>query len=517
MTGSDDFDVVFIGGGISTAMTLLGLITDVGEAPRAEGFRLKMAVIDDHGELGGGLAYGARGGSSSLIITSLEDFCPEPIRSQFVAWLDKNQGEAFGAFSESGGDLSDEWAATNEAALQAGRYDELYLPRSVFGMFVKDLLLNAVSATEWLSLEHVAGEAVSVRTGSTSTIRVIENSSGQTRSISGRSVVLAIGTPPQRLLFPESRAVDCRFIDQVYEPSISSQLQRLRQGLRGTSNTELMLIGSNATALDVLFNVLDDNELDAMIDRVTVLSPQGRFPHKISERSVDFSARSLEALIASEEPIQAVDIGQAVRADQARAEHAGLNIAEILPAINARAMEALGRCDVEQTQIFAETIGVEIGRVQRRAGGLYSDLFLRLQQSGRLRHVRGKFEFVEEAGAGKLRVFGRNEHGLPVELHGSVSAIINCAGFETLGTKTSSALVRSLISNGIVTVNGSQRGFRVADDFSASPGIYVNGPCLAGNVVQGRPIWHMEHCGRILSVATELSPILAERVLQTHR
>ena len=517
VTQCDDFDVVFIGGGISTASTLTDLITTVGQAQRPPGFQLNVAVVDDHGELGGGLAYGARGGPSSLIITNLQDFCPEPTRSRFVAWLGSNRDAAFEAFFECKGQLSQEWIEQSEAAFLDEDYDQLYLPRSVFGAFMKAMLLEEAEAADWLTLEHIVGSAVGVCSSSELTVGVIEQSTGDTIHLSARNVVLGIGTPPQRPIFGDIAIGDCRFVDKVYEPTITEQLDQLRQALSRAPQANVLLVGSNATALDVLFNIIDDIELNAMIEQITVLSPQGSFPHRLTAKSVDFSAAALESLINQDEPISAYEIGRAVIADQNRATDSGRNIAEILPAINSRVMEALRRCDSEQTRIFAETIGVEIGRIQRRAGGVYFDTSEQLQRSGRLTHIRGRFDAVEEADSGMLRVLGKNDHGLSVELEHEVAAVINCTGFELLGAETSSPLVRSLLDNGIVTINGSHRGFTVADDFSASPGVYVNGPCLAGNVIEGKPVWHMEHCGRILDVASRLSPILAERVLQDPR
>jgi hypothetical protein len=35
------------------------------------------------------------------------------------------------------------------------------------------------------------------------------------------------------------------------------------------------------------------------------------------------------------------------------------------------------------------------------------------------------------------------------------------------------------------------------------------GPLLAGNVINGSPVWHMEHCGRISTFGSALGPRLA--------
>jgi uncharacterized NAD(P)/FAD-binding protein YdhS len=52
----------------------------------------------------------------------------------------------------------------------------------------------------------------------------------------------------------------------------------------------------------------------------------------------------------------------------------------------------------------------------------------------------------------------------------------------------------------------------VNDEMEASPGLFVLGPLLAGNVVNGTAIWHVEHCGRISRFARDLAGILRERL-----
>jgi hypothetical protein len=46
----------------------------------------------------------------------------------------------------------------------------------------------------------------------------------------------------------------------------------------------------------------------------------------------------------------------------------------------------------------------------------------------------------------------------------------------------------------------------------AADRLYVMGPLLSGNLVEGRPVWHMEHCGRISSYGAELGRRLASEL-----
>ena len=65
--------------------------------------------------------------------------------------------------------------------------------------------------------------------------------------------------------------------------------------------------------------------------------------------------------------------------------------------------------------------------------------------------------------------------------------------------------------------NAASTGLLVNDEMEASPGLFVLGPLLAGNVVKGTPIWHVEHCGRISHCASELAEILNKRLTVARR
>ena len=59
-----------------------------------------------------------------------------------------------------------------------------------------------------------------------------------------------------------------------------------------------------------------------------------------------------------------------------------------------------------------------------------------------------------------------------------------------------------------------ENGIAVGPGLRAADGLYVMGPLLAGNIVQGRPVWHMEHCGRISAYGSRLGRQLAQELEQ---
>ena len=88
--------------------------------------------------------------------------------------------------------------------------------------------------------------------------------------------------------------------------------------------------------------------------------------------------------------------------------------------------------------------------------------------------------------------------------------VINCSGSSGLNNKNISPLLNQLKNSGLCTPTSSNHGFIVGDNFDVLPGLYINGPLLAGNVVGDMGIWHVEHCGRIISFAKKIAKIIIE-------
>ena len=90
--------------------------------------------------------------------------------------------------------------------------------------------------------------------------------------------------------------------------------------------------------------------------------------------------------------------------------------------------------------------------------------------------------------------------------------VINCAGSRGLTDSVMSPLLRQLCNSGLCPPTQSKQGLVVGNNFEITDGFYVNGPLLAGNVVNGMGIWHVEHCGRIISFAKQI----ARHLIATH-
>ena len=92
--------------------------------------------------------------------------------------------------------------------------------------------------------------------------------------------------------------------------------------------------------------------------------------------------------------------------------------------------------------------------------------------------------------------------------------MVNCGGPGKFLTDADTSLPARLIDRGLCRATPFGGGIAVDASLAAAPRLYVMGPLLAGNLVKGAPVWHMEHCGRISSFGSALGTDLA-RTLTT--
>ena len=72
-------------------------------------------------------------------------------------------------------------------------------------------------------------------------------------------------------------------------------------------------------------------------------------------------------------------------------------------------------------------------------------------------------------------------------------------------------LLKNLIERNLLIPNDSGIGFDVNTDFEASKDLFILGPLLAGNVIDDKPLWHLEHCGRIIWSSSKMAQKWAKK------
>lgn len=506
--GAPVYDLAFVGAGASTSYVLLSLLDLLAERPRAEPLRL--VVVERAPDPFPGVAYGSRAARTALLITPLRDFLPHGERQLFSEWLAENKQWAFEEFLAAGGPFSARWTARHREELERNDFEDLFLPRYLFGVYLAQRVRAAIdraTAAGAVSVEEIRDDVLAIDpTPEGQRIR------GAERTLHAARTVLATGSAPIRPRLAAAPGTAAVLVDSPFE-GMDEACRRIRDLGEALSSDEaplhVVLVGGNAGTMDMLFQV---NDIRAVGERgavFTVLTPGGQLPERM-ERSgkVEFSADTLAALRGSE-GVRAAAVFQAALADIARGRAAGLTVADTLAPISRGVMALLPLLSEEETLEFAGHWGVELGRHQRRAGWEYWEVVDELADQQRLGTVAGHFTGLAPTEGRGVRVVYEVE-GRVAELQQAADVVINCGGPPRMLADADPSLVATLIARGVVRPTPHGGGIQVHPSLEAAPGLYVMGPLLAGNIVNGAPVWHMEHCGRISAFGSALGRQLAD-------
>lgn len=511
------YDLVFIGAGISSAYTLLNYLRILKENPGKH--PLKIAVLEKTGEYWMGVPYGKKTGSNPLLITSLREFiAQDDERKHFSDWLSENKDWVFSAAIPIKGKMMKKWWADHAEEIAQGNWDDVFIPRKAFGLYLQQEVENAITEAKensLLSLDYLDAQVEIVRKmGDEYQISLLTNS-GEIQKISASKTVLAVGSPPNIGFWKDQEKLEASgltYIQNVYEPGMSKTLEILGQIAQKQENKGkrgVLIIGSNASTLDTLFTFSNEETEENRVDHYYILSPNASFPHRISKNptSNQFEAKNL-VLLKENGNFNAPDILQAVQKDCAEAEANGFRISDIFPEISRSMIACLDCLSMEEQKRFVAKESIEIGKLQRRAGYEYLDVVEMLRSQGRLTMISGRFtRFVEMRGENAVFEYAQGRNGENTELEIPVQLIINCAGFQDLANPPK-GLISNLIEEGICQTNESKRGFLMNENFETQPNFYIMGPLVAGNVNKRLRVWHAESCTRIIALSKQLAEVL---------
>ncbi len=487
------FDLTFVGAGISTAFTLRSVLATYDEEQKQT---CRIAIVDPSPDHFAGIAYGIRSGPTARIITTLDEFLAPPELDDFVGWLRHNADAALDACRRAGGTQSSRWLELHRADIEQGRCGHLYLPRRLFGAYVGARLAEAIADAESCGATIVLVEDSVDRID-----RDGDRFSLSTRHhgrVTSRRVVLAVGTPMRAPLFDGiDLGPGTLLIEDPYERGLADSVATVSDHVQRIDGRppRIVIVGANATMLDLLYQFEDDPAVAESTPTYCVVSPRGVLPPRAGQtRGRTPTLPHLDALESLPE-IKAHDVLRAVLDDLAHHGAPAEEVAWLIPSVNDAIGRIIGHLDADEKTVFANSVGTEIGRFQRRAGDDYSQVVDDLDAEGRIERVRGRFDELMATRAGD-----------------QADVIINATGSAGLAPGVS-PLLDSLVGAGLATPTPSNAGFVVDDDYAASPGFFVMGPLLAGNVLDGRPVWHLEHAGRIIEMGTALGRRIGQNPL----
>ncbi|MFI0429062.1 peptidoglycan bridge formation glycyltransferase FemA/FemB family protein [Mariniflexile sp. HMF6888] len=505
--------ITFIGSGISTSFTLLKLFNLI-ENDAHFNHKLIINVIDKSSEFNTGIPYGNRSGFSTLLITSLRNFLPEPELSEFILWLNNNKNYLLSAFKKEGGKLSQKWLEDHKEQIDNNAWEDLFIPRRFFGSYIDEKVKNAIQSLEnkkKIELNFLKGEAIDIL--KENHIYNISLDSGL--KIRTNKMVLSVGSLPVKNLWGTDDFIEkdnFMLVNTPYDPELNSTLKKIKTHLDKAKNRDknVLIVGANASALEILYKLNDTNTNDISLNKFVFLSTQGKAPDaKINEKGKEeFIPINLYKL-KSKQVLTAKAIAEATFKDIKRSEEINLGAASTVETISAAFGNLLANLDKRELEKFACLYGNEIGKKQRCAGLHYSNTIDDLVQKNKFEHVAGRFHnllldenndyFLEYLDTETNKV---KKYETPFHL------VINCIGGMKLTQDCTPKLIQNLINKGYATPNDSEIGFRVNKSLETIDNFHVMGPLLAGNVINNNAVWHVEHCGRIIWISEILSEII---------
>jgi uncharacterized NAD(P)/FAD-binding protein YdhS len=481
--------LVIVGGGVAGACVLLRLAELTLPPP------FEVVLIDRDGEPGGGLPY-ARGIDPGLLVN-------DDVRTMdrtgigFTPWLQENLSTWWPALAADPNPRVARWCAHNREAIDAGRLEGLFLPRFLFGDFIRERVRRARARLhrQGVRTRLLTHEVRGIHRADDGGWLVALTGGNGTGNVRGDVVLLCVGSLPPA---PSAAAgLSGYFVYPDGVPPGDAALTELLDAAR--SRRRVVVLGASAAASEALYTLADT----PAIDEVLVLSRAGHLPDGLpSAVGTPFRAERLTALRASWENDRtgptAAALATALSSDVVEARAVGYTSIDVGPVIATEFNRVFPVLPPAEKRRFVETYYRQHRLAVRRTSPEYATALIRLGATGtRIETRHTEVTEVDAAEDGGIRVrCGERSLTAPV--------VYDCRGFADVRA-TRHELVLNLVRTGVAAVNRSGRGLAVDTGFQAASGLFVLGPLLAGTSYEGCHIWTLENVPTIYRLAEQVA------------
>ncbi len=505
-------DITFIGSGISSSFTILHFLDSI-ENHKSTNKNIRITIIDKYSEFHTGIPYGSRSGFSVHLITSLKNFLPEPELSKFISWLNTNKDWLLDELKNDGGALATDWLNIHADKIANNDWEDLFIPRRFFGCYIDEKVKHKVQEFENLgivTLKYIQAEVFDIEKREDKYELFLKNNN----SLLSHKVVLSVGSLPVNHLWKKEDIVteeNLLFVNTPYKPELKEVLNKIENFTDQLSGKKInvLIVGANASGLEMIYKLNDVDHLQNRVNKFMFLSTQGLLPDSVIDEELrkEYTPHNLQAL-TSEKELTAQIIADAAYKDLDHADEIELGAASTVEIVSKAFGSLLSKLNEEELRKFACLHGNEIGRRQRCAGFHYSKTIHALKQEDRFDHIAGRFNDIKKNDEGDyfleyLDTASQKNITYDTPIH----LVINCIGSTNLSKNDIPDLLKNVIQKGYARPNDSKIGFEVNESLETCENLHVVGPLLAGNVFEGKAVWHLEHCGRIIW----LSHVLSER------
>ncbi|MBS1640400.1 MAG: FAD/NAD(P)-binding protein [Bacteroidetes bacterium] len=487
-----------IGGGASASLTIINLVKKIKQQPKP----YTITVIEQSNEFWKGIAWGNKSSVNSLILTSVNEFLAEPEKELFCNWVKKTLPEWSAYYKQNGGLLAEKWLEKNISLIQNNDWNNIYIPRFLFGNYLQQQLDKALQEAENnnIVISKIIGEAINIHTQKNNSYQVsVQKQNGEIVEIVSEKVVVAIGSAPQNKLFKNAsdKALN---INNLFQYNVDESIQLLKNKLANHQLKNILVVGTNATALELVYLLKKNKELNNLINKIVFLSTGGKFPLLTSKQQVtNFYTPHLSKIIEENKYTINCLVNAASKDLQLSAtKHVQMDYVHY---IIKTVKHLLLNLSWEDQEMFMAVHGNELSKIVRHAGEEYLTPLHNGITKNKFEILKGTFERIDAANNAAQLVY-KNEEGILTTHNNYFSVVINCSGSANLQF-TESALLQNLISKGLCKINLSNKGIHVNNCFEASANLYFFGPLLNGNYTSKIPYWQLESISRIIKLAPE--------------
>ncbi|MBQ4915660.1 FAD/NAD(P)-binding protein [Maribacter sp. MMG018] len=501
--------IAFVGAGIATSYTLIPFLESLSTKKTDK--KIELFIIDKSQDFFKGMPYGNRSGKSVLLIQDLKNFITEPHRTHFKNWLNANIDALSEEFMKNGGQYATQWVEKNSPLYKKDQWDDLYIPRFFFGKYIDEEVrkrLDTLVASNKVSITYVQKETVAIKKNDDKFHIAFDDAT----AIETDKVILSIGSLPYKKLYSDTIKNNntALYIKEPYGVGMEENMNQIanfiknrkKQGLK----TKIAVLGANASGLEMIYKICDKLPINEYDTTFKTLSSHGVMPDGTfdAEKAKHFKAKHLQSL-AEADNLSASAIAEAAHKDIDEAEKIGLGAATTVGIISKGFGALLPKLSKEELLNFACFHGNQIGRRQRCAGNHYLSVVEELTNLKRFEHLKGRFVGLTENQDGLSMKYKTGESSDSKESTENFNIVINCLGSVNLTADDLSPFLKSLVNEGLCRPNPSKIGFHVDENMQASKNLFIAGPLLAGNQIEDKIFWHLEHCARIIWSSSVLS------------
>ena len=444
-------DVAIIGGGCSGVLVAARLLRG--------GFEGSVVIVEERSELGRGLAYSTPFQQHLLNVPARGmSACPSQ-PTHFVDWLRSNYPSAS---------------------------PDCFVPRSVYGGYLKDFLLAAERSNERAALRHVRNEVIDIHTVGSEVDLILRDQS----RIRAAKVVLAVGNP-------QSSPAGHSGANRWASPWDEGALQVRHLGER------ILLIGTGLTAVDSALALLSSKHPCS----VFMLSRRGLLPQAHTP------AIPRTASLAIDEAQGLRRLTKELRAHVRASRETGACWRAIVDGLRSDSNRIWQKFSIADRKRFLRHLKPYWETHRHRMAPEIARALQQFRAQNKIEVIAGRVRDVDiQNGATALRILlrGAGERSLRVD------RVINCTGIQDNFFHSCRPLIRTLVEKGMakphplgVGLETDELGALLNAEGEVSSSLFTLGPPRSGHLLETTAVPELRVQARALAQRLLNAPVAA--------